>query len=224
MPKIETQFHWEPKGQTIAAERLRAEEEIVWEQLKAGDEIIVILEGFYIRDNKEWVGEAEVNIALQVATKNFTKDVTIGTFTNVKKRDELIKAPIVLLPPTKLEDILNIAVTAIELDTANGVFTKIPQIMEYVKKISEHVPIPAVPTAVKAVSEIVAAIVNIAGLINTDDTIIHNIASFVIDKEKYPGLHEDFYLKAGPLKIREEGDAEGERPTEIVLKVIKKKA
>jgi hypothetical protein len=223
MPKIETKFRWgveklDKAGDELALKML---DETVGEKLKAGDEILVILEGFHIRDNKDW-GSAEINVSLQVATKNYTKDITIGTYTGIKDNDELISNAIVLLPSTKIEDHLNIAVNAIELDRAEGVFSKVPQIMEYIKKLSEQVPIPAVPAAAKTASEVVAAIVNIAGLINTDDTILHNIASYVIDAQKFPNLPEDFYLREGTLTIVETENVNN--PTTISLKVIKKNA
>lgn len=217
MPKIETQFHWEPK-KSIALAKLKKGVQIV-ENLKAGDEIIIVLDGVHIRDNKEW-GAAEINISLQVSTKSFTKDVTIGTYTGIEDDDELISEPIVLLPSTRIEDHLNVAVTAIELDRAEGIFSKVPEMMKAIKTISEHIPVPGVPAAVKTASEIVASIVNIAGLINTDDAILHNSASYVIDEEKFPGLDEKFYLKAGPLVIRESN--EHKEPTAIYLNVIKK--
>ena len=70
MPKVETEFSWEVgKNKLIAGEKL-----------KAGDEILVVLEGVHIRDNKEW-GSAEINVSLQVTTRNYTKDITIGTYT-----------------------------------------------------------------------------------------------------------------------------------------------
>lgn len=207
MPRIETEFRWEDKALSAG------------NKVRAGDEILVILEGFHIRDNKEW-GSAEINVSLQVATKNSTKDITIGTFTGVKDNDQLVGNPIVLLPSTKIEDHLNISVDAMELDTAEGIFVKVPQIMEHIKKISEHVPIPGVPTVVKSASEIVASLVNIAGLINTDDTIIHNIASYVVDELKFPGLHDEFYLREGSLEVLEKKKIAN--PTKISFRIIKK--
>lgn len=225
MPKVETKFHWGVEKRDKAGDELALEmlDETVGKKLKVGDEILVILEGFHIRDNKEW-GSAEINVSLQVATKNYTKDITIGTYTDIKDNDELITNAIVLLPSTKIEDHLNIAVNAIELDRAEGVFSKVPQIMEYIKKLSEQVPIPAVPAAVKTASEVVASIVNIAGLINTDDTILHNIASYVIDEEKFPNLPEHFYLREGTLRLSETETENVDNPTTISLKVIKKNA
>ena len=209
MPKVETEFSWEVgKNKLIAGEKL-----------KAGDEILVVLEGVHIRDNKEW-GSAEINVSLQVATKSGVKDMTLGTFTGIQDDDNLISNPIVLLPSTMIEDYLNIAVNAIELDRAEGLFAKIPQIMEYIKKLSENVPIPGIPAAVNTASEVVASIINIAGLINSDDSILHNTASFVIDEEKFPGLHDELYLREGTLSLNEKKKVTN--PTSVRINVIKK--
>src|SRR5688572_9807669 len=170
MPKLKTHFRWnegaEKKKTDALVASIRGEkpelasigaEGIVPEKLKSGDEVIVVLERVYVRDNKEWVwGNAEMNISFQVATKNFAKDLTIGTFTDIKSDTELIENPIVLLPATKLEDHLNIAVTAIELDTANGIYSKIPNIMKSIYTLSEYVPIPGFSAGVKSAGEVMA--------------------------------------------------------------------
>ena len=82
MPKIETEFRWGVEKQDKAGDELALKmlDETVGKKLKAGDEILVVLEGVHIRDNKEW-GSAEINVSLQVTTRNYTKDITIGTYT-----------------------------------------------------------------------------------------------------------------------------------------------
>jgi hypothetical protein len=195
---------------------------IVPEKLKSGEEVIVVLERVFVRDNNEWIwGDAEINISFQVATKNFAKEITIGTFTGIKPNSELIENPIVLLPATKLEDYLNIGVTAIELDRVNGVYSKIPDIMKSVNTLAGYVPAPGFSAGVRSAGDIVASIVNIAGLINTDDSILHATSSYVIDNETYPGLRDNFYLRAGLLKLEEKGVTEN--PTAIWINIMKKK-
>jgi hypothetical protein len=56
------------------------------------------------------------------------------------------------------------------------------------------------------------------GLTNTDDAILHDIASYVIDDEKFLGLDEKFYLKTGQLVIKESN--ENKDPTAIYLNIV----
>jgi hypothetical protein len=187
---------------------------------KNGELMLILLEQFYIRDNKEWLGSSKINISFQFATKDVVVDKSVGTFTGIKDNMSLPVRDIVVLPLTKIEDYLTIALNAMELDRAEGIMAKMPAILEYTKGVFGKIPLPGVSTLTNTAADAVSNIVNLAASLNEDDTIMRKVYSLIADEKRYPGFDADHYLSTGRLEIKEDG-YEGKDPTRAILKIIK---
>ncbi len=174
---------------------------------KEGEYAMVILEECYIGDNREWwVNGAEVSISFEFSTgTDKTVSKIFSTFKEVKDHTTLPIKDIVLLPPIKVKDYFSITVNAIELDAHDA--TKIKSIMDtagkVIDKVLDKVPIPGVSAAGSIVTGIVGDIVNLVASLNDDDVIIREIASYLVQKDRYPGFDDKRYLKVGELTITE---------------------
>ena len=190
------------------------------EPVRNGESILILLEKFYIRDNKEWLGSAKINVSFQFSTKDVIIDKSIGTFTGIKDHMLLPIREVVILPLTKIEDYLTISLNVMELDRAEGIISKIPTILEYTKNIFSKVPLPGVPAIANTAADAVSNMVNLAHSLNEDDTIMRKVYTMIADRNRYPDFNDEQYLYSGNLEIKEDTYS-GKDPTSAVLKVTK---
>ena len=189
------------------------------EPIKKGDTIIILLEKIHIGDNKEWRTASKINVSFKFLTQKQEVDKSIGTFTDVQDRQDLSIENLVILPPTKMENYLTVTVNVMELDTAEGLLSKMPNILDKARGVMGKLPLTEQFTVPL---DAVGQAVNFAASLNEDDVILKKQISFFVDKTEYSDLPADRYLYTGKYDFVSDDEKDEDR-THITLRFLKSK-